>query len=139
MEFLVIPQLSRTIIECYSAGSDSDDCRRFECKVYNSGECECFAGRVCAHCDKCNCKSPAYVVVPCAITACKTDCPCFFLSYLLFFIALYLPKSRPPPLRRRPAGPGSHCIPPPRPPRSPPPPGPGARSPRRRTPPPAQG
>lgn len=29
MEFLVIPQLSRTIIECYSAGSDSDDCGRF--------------------------------------------------------------------------------------------------------------
>lgn len=34
MEFWVIPQLSRTIIECYSAGSDSDDCGIFSDNSY---------------------------------------------------------------------------------------------------------
>lgn len=57
MEFLVIPQLSRTIIECYSAGSDSDDCGRFLYNIKNnlpSGRKEkTVAGQVFSYAQNC--------------------------------------------------------------------------------------
>ena len=75
MEFLVMPQFTGSLIECYSA--DGDSCSPFICTCNgDSTLCGCNNQNPCS-CNNSHFDCPCYGVYspPCSRLHCGTDCP----------------------------------------------------------------